>query len=133
MMTAALYTAVLVFFISVLALNVSRNRIIHRISFGDGGCMPLQMAIRAHMNALEQTLPLLPVFWILAWLQQPEWSLHGVGGLLLASRIVHAIGMLQRNFLFRRLGAMLSFLLGLVLPVWVLVAVYLGYPGTAGG
>lgn len=120
---AAIYTALLVLLITLLALNVSRNRITHRVSFGDGGALPLQAAIRAHMNAVEQTLPLLPLLWIVAWLQQPEWALHLTGISLLVSRVVHAIGMLQRNFLFRRLGAMVSFLMGLVLPVWILVVI----------
>lgn len=129
MTLAALYTALLVLLITLLGLNVSRNRIAHRVAFGDGNCPPLQAAIRAHMNALEQIVPLLPLLWILAWLQQPHWVLHLVGGTLLASRILHAIGMLRRHFGFRRLGAGLSFLLGLILPLWVIVLLGMGIVG----
>lgn len=125
MALVAAYTALLVLLVTVLALNVSRNRIQTRVSFGDGGSMPLQAAIRAHMNALEQVLPLLPLLWFAAWLEQPDWSLHLVGMTLVVSRVLHAVGMLQRNFLFRRLGAMLSYVLGIGVPVWLLIALAL--------
>lgn len=125
MAIVAAYAALLVLLVTVLALNVSRNRIESRVSFGDGGSMPLQAAIRAHMNALEQILPLLPLLWFAAWLEQPAWSLHMVGMTLLVSRVLHAIGMLKRNFLFRRLGAMLSYVLGIGMPVWLLVTLAL--------
>ena len=121
MTIAALYTALLILLITALGINVSRNRIQHSVAFGDGGCRPLQGAQRAHLNAVEQILPLLPMLWILAWLGSASWVLHLYGVVLLVSRIMHAIGMLQRNFLFRRLGAMISFLLGLVMPVQVLI------------
>ena len=73
MAIVAAYAALLVLLVTVLALNVSRSRIESRVS-GDGGSMPLQAAIRAHMNALEQILPLLPLLWFAAWLEQPAWS-----------------------------------------------------------
>lgn len=39
-----------------LSLNVSRLRMRHRISLGSGGHKALQLAVRAHGNALEQSL-----------------------------------------------------------------------------
>ncbi len=121
MTIAALYSALLILLLTVLGLNVSRTRIREKVAFGDGGNRPLQGAQRAHLNALEQIIPLLPMLWIIAWLGGSPWSIHLLGISLFVSRVLHAIGMLQRNFLFRRLGALISFVLGIVMPVWILV------------
>lgn len=39
-----------------LSLNISRLRLTHRISFGDGGIRELALAIRAHGNSIEQSV-----------------------------------------------------------------------------
>ena len=51
--TTAYFASILGLLIIALALNVSRTRIKHKISFGDGGIKELKGAIRAHGNAIE--------------------------------------------------------------------------------
>ena len=48
-----LYAALNGLVVTLLALNVSRNRMKHRLSNGDGGKPEMKAAIRAHGNAVE--------------------------------------------------------------------------------
>ncbi|WP_020409259.1 MAPEG family protein [Hahella ganghwensis] len=52
----AYVTAVLAIILTALSLNVSRLRIKHNVSYGDGGVKPLTVGIRVHGNSLEQSL-----------------------------------------------------------------------------
>ena len=54
--SAASILALLALLLTALSLNVSRLRMRHRVSFGDGGHRDLMVAVRAHGNALEQSL-----------------------------------------------------------------------------
>jgi uncharacterized membrane protein YecN with MAPEG domain len=76
-----------------LASRISRVRISHKISMGDGGSPQLQARIRAHANFIEYT----PFFLILLGLIELA---HGTATWLwlvaiayIIARIVHAFGM----------------------------------------
>ena len=102
-----------------LAMNVSRLRIKHKISLGDGGNKCLMAAIRTHCNSLEQ----LPVFAIviiaLTFLSVSTNLLSTlVIGFTLA-RLFHAYGMLYRVFLARRIGAGFTYIFQFVAAVSV--------------
>ncbi len=106
----------------ILAANVSRLRMKFKISLGDGGNKALFDAIRAQANGVEQV----PMFALII-LALPNLDTHpAVLPILVlaftAARIAHAIGMLLRVFLARRLGAGLSYLLQLVGIVILIVA-----------
>lgn len=102
-----------------LAINVSRLRIKHKVSLGDGGNKCLMAAIRAHCNALEQ----LPIFAIV----MIALTFLGASTILLSTlvigfslaRIFHAYGMLYRVFVARRIGAGFTYVFQFIAAVSV--------------
>lgn len=108
------FVAFNVLLVTLLALNVSRVRISEQVANGDGGKPALRQAIRAHGNGVEQvalfgllllalTASALPAIWLETLVV--SFSL---------ARLLHAHGMLARNFTTRRIGASLSFALDLL-------------------
>jgi uncharacterized membrane protein YecN with MAPEG domain len=102
-----------------LAINVSRLRIKHKVSLGDGGNKCLMAAIRAHCNALEQ-LPIFAIVMIaLTFLEASAILLSIlVIGFSLA-RFFHAYGMLYRVFIARRIGAGFTYVFQFIAAVSV--------------
>ncbi|WP_374658135.1 MAPEG family protein [Inhella sp.] len=116
--TVGLTLALLALLLTGLSLQISRLRLRHRVSFGDGGHKDLLAAMRAHGNALEQC----SVFGLLALalaLLQPA----GGSGLQLCcavfgfARVVHPLALFCRWLPLRQAAHALSLLaqLGLVL------------------
>lgn len=88
-----------------LSLNISRLRIRHRVSHGDGGHKDLLVAMRAHGNALEQCTVFAVL--LLASASLPAMSV----GLLtwctwafLAARLAHAAAMFGRWLAVRQVA-----------------------------
>lgn len=107
--------------ILTLAMNVSRLRIKHRISLGDGGNKSLMAAIRTHCNGVEQLPTFAMVIFVLTLLGVSTTILSIlVIGFTLA-RLCHAYGMLYRVFIARRLGAGLTYIFQLIAVVSVCV------------
>ncbi len=102
-----------------LAINVSRLRIKHKVSLGDGGNKCLMAAIRAHCNALEQ-LPIFAIVMIALTFLEASTILLSilVIGFSLA-RIFHAYGMLYRAFVARRIGAGFTYVFQFIAAVSV--------------
>ena len=116
-----LYGSVLVLFVGLLGMNVSRLRVGLRISVtAEPPPKKLLFAIRAHGNASEWT-PMLVVMLLLVELggASPLW-LHVAGGALLLARVLHATGMLTK-LKTSVPGVVLTWALSLWLPVWGLV------------
>ena len=87
------YAAALAVFYVLLAVLVIRQRFKNRVGLGDGQKPGLVTAIRVHGNFAEY-VPLLLVLLLMLEIQQaPLWQLHFVGGLTVAGRILHAIGL----------------------------------------
>jgi uncharacterized membrane protein YecN with MAPEG domain len=112
----ALFTTLL--FIG-LSLNVSRLRLHHKVSSGDGGHKDLGTAIRAHANLVEQALPF---FGLLALAEAATGDagvarsgLAVVAAAFVLARLTHATGMLARRPWLRRSGHVATLLLLLVL------------------
>ncbi|PKI17987.1 MAPEG family protein [Colwellia sp. 12G3] len=105
--------------ILVLAMNVSRLRIKHKISLGDGGNKCLMAAIRTHCNGVEQ----LPVFAIVILaLTFLNVSVNILSILVIGftlARLCHAYGMLYQLFLARRLGAGFTYIFQVAAAVTV--------------
>lgn len=89
------------------------------ISWGDGGNLPLQRAIRAHGNLTEY----MPVFLVILMILEnttvsSNW-LHGLGAIFLAGRLVSAVYFwVAQKFVLRVIalwGAVLPILVGSVL------------------
>jgi uncharacterized protein len=121
----ALTCAALTLLLTGLSLHISRLRMRHKVSFGDGGHKNLQVAIRAHGNALEQSM-LLVLLMLLMELLRPGWgALAAVGGVFVAARVLHAVGIFTRLLLLRQVAHVVSMLCQLVLALallWITLA-----------
>ena len=102
--------------------RVSRMRIAHKVSIGDGGNAPLTTRMRAHSNFVEYT----PFFLILlAGIElargSPLW-LWLAGALFVVARILHVFGMDRPapNKL-RMIGMTLTALILVVLALYAIV------------
>lgn len=102
---AAQVLALLALWLTALSLNVSRLRLRHKVSFGDGGHKDLMVAMRVHGNALEQSL-LLGVL-LLALQAQPGGSaalVSWLGLVFLLARVLHALAAFRRWLPLRQMA-----------------------------
>lgn len=121
---AAASVAFLAVLVTALSLNVSRLRLRHRVSFGDGGHKDLLVAMRAHGNALEQSM-------LFAALAIAYASLAGVHAGLLAgcayafgaARVVHAAAIFARRLALRQAAHVVSTAVHLVLAAAIARAI----------
>jgi len=117
----ALYGALNAILNIVLANRVSTMRKKHKVSIGDGDAPELQLAARTHGNNAE-FVPLAIVMMLLAELLGGNSAvLHTAGGLLLAARVLHAVGMPRKSpNVFRFLGVALTWAVIVGISGWVL-------------
>lgn len=108
-MHAAHILALLTLLLIGLSLNISRLRLRYKVSYGDGGHKDLLVAVRAHGNALEQSL-------LFAVLLLAVEARHGAGvglvpvlglGFVLA-RVLHVLAVYQRWLLLRQVAHLAS-------------------------
>ena len=93
-----IYAALATLLVLLLAVRTSAGRHGKRIYTGDGGDADMFLRIRAHANAIENLPLALLLLALLEWNQTaPPW-LHACGCVLLAGRILHALGMSIRAF-----------------------------------
>jgi uncharacterized protein len=119
---AALVTALLAMLLTGLSLNVSRLRLRHRVSFGDGGHKDLLVATRAHGNALEQSLLFIVLLAALESLPgTPVMWVQGLGGVFVVARLVHAAALLVRRLLLRQVAHVVSVLAQLLAAAAIVV------------
>lgn len=117
----ALYGGTLAIMVVLLAANVSRLRMKHRIAWGDKGNHELIGAIRAHGNAAE-FVPLFILLFLVWELQGASNNALGlVGGTFVLARLGHAFGMIAVNKAARQLGAAVSYLIPLAIAVLVII------------
>lgn len=117
---STLTCAVLALLLTVLSLHISRLRIQHRVSFGDGGHKDLQIAIRAHGNTLEQSL-LFGLLLVVTELHHPSGpALVWVAATFLGARFLHSLAIFRRKLLLRQVAHGLSVLCQLALVVGLL-------------
>jgi len=111
-----LFAALLLLLVTLLAANVSVMRMRLKIPRGDGGDERMTRAIRAHGNALEHVLPFVLLLYF--YEQSPGGcaaAIRWFGGLFLAARLGHAVGMLRGPFNLLRLSASTT----IALEVWL--------------
>lgn len=94
-MITAIYAALLALMYVGLAFYVIRQRFKLRVGLGDGGQPELIKAIRIHGNFAEYVPFLLVLMLILESQQAPIWQLQLVGGLTVAGRLLHLVGLLS--------------------------------------
>jgi uncharacterized protein len=111
---AATTAAALTLLLTALSLNISRLRMRYRVSYGYDGHKDLEVAVRTHGNALEQSL----LFLLLLALLE---SMGGSPTLLAASaigftlaRVTHALAAFTRKLLLRQIAHVASVLLQLL-------------------
>ena len=89
----ALYAGVCALVLLALAARVIRLRWALKVGIGDGGERTLNRAIRVHGNAAEY-VPIALVLLLVAELDHASpVLLHGCGGVLVAARLLHAVGL----------------------------------------
>ncbi|MGA9853037.1 MAG: MAPEG family protein [Gammaproteobacteria bacterium] len=88
----ALYAGLLALLIVVLAIRVVWLRNVHHVGLGTGGNETLGRAIRVHGNAVEY-LPIALLLMLCLELDHgAHWLLHACGIVLIAARLLHALG-----------------------------------------
>jgi uncharacterized membrane protein YecN with MAPEG domain len=88
-----LYASILAFVMIGLGYRVVRLRRKYRVGVLDGGHHELTQAIRIHGNATEWVPIVLILFACAESLQLTPWVLHGLGIILVLSRILHILGL----------------------------------------
>lgn len=121
----SLYAGLLGLLLLALSLGVSRQRLRHKVSHGDGGVPELISAIRAHANFTEYVPLSLLLILLLELSGHHAWLIHGLGAALFISRILHAQGMSGRKgppSFGRKYGTVLAWLVLLVSAVLLLAS-----------
>ena len=119
---SGLYAALGALLISVLALRVMQLRHKHHVGLGGGGEESLTCAIRAHANAVEY-LPIALLLLLIVELNETRtWLLHVFGIVLMAGRVLHALGLSARSgYSFGRFaGTLLTVLVILAMALLLL-------------
>ena len=99
----------------------------NRVSVGDGGNEELQLAIRAHSNALEYIPITLLLLLTLELDGAPKLLIHVLGATMLIGRILHAMGLPAKDFKKRVLGMQIT--IYLLIGLAILNIVFLAFPG----
>ena len=89
----AIYASIIVLGLLILANMVSANRARTGISIYAGDDQRLALAIRRHGNLAENAAVALLLLALSEMRGMPLWGLHGLGLLLLISRVAHAVGL----------------------------------------
>ena len=119
---SALTCATLALLLTALSIHISRLRMRHRVSFGDGGHKDLMVAVRAHGNTLEQSL-LFGLLLLLLELHRPgAQALVWIAAVFVGARVLHSAAMFSRQLLLRQLAHVISVLCQLAVVVGLLQA-----------
>ena len=115
-MITPIYTGILAFMLAGLYINVVLLRRKHKVGMGHGGNAIVAKAVRAHGNFVE-TVPF--VILMMAMLESMGMLpvvLHGMGAMLMFSRVLHIWGMYESTgvSIGRFLGGIISVLLFIV-------------------
>ena len=122
----ALYAALLALVGLVLTGLVGRARSRTTISLGDGGDPRLIEAMRRHANWVE-TVPIALILIAIAEINgAPDAWIHGLGGVLLAARLIHPFGINATDMrtiprFVGMLGTMLAEVAAIGLVLWQVV------------
>jgi len=116
-MITSIYASLAALLIVKLTLAVIKLRRKNRISVGDGGNEALQLAIRAHANAVEYIPIALMLLLTLELNGAPKILIHILGATLLIGRILHALGLPAKDVKKRVLGMQLTIYLLMGLAV----------------
>ncbi|CAM4292551.1 MAPEG family protein [Pseudoalteromonas ostreae] len=119
-MIVSLYAALLALFYIYLTINIVKVRRAERISLGDGGNQQLQCAIRAHGNFIEYVPLAIILLFLVEYQGLASHYCHAFGAALLIGRVFHNLGIVDKNLLYRQIGALTTFLI-IVLSAFILL------------
>ena len=122
-MVSALYVVSGAIFLIILSLHVVKLRAQYQVAQGDGGFYELQTAIRMHGNAVEYLPVALILLVVMEMNGSPNWTLHLCGILLLAGRVLHALGLHRHEHSWRQTGMSLTYvalIIMVLLNLWYL-------------
>ena len=123
-MTSVLYAILSSIWICWLVLQVVKARRKHKIAYGDGENVELQIAKSAHGNAVETIPIMLILLFALEINQAALWLVHLLGISLLIARLIHGRGLLSQQLKLRVLGMQLT----IFVIIFLIVANLVYYP-----
>jgi uncharacterized membrane protein YecN with MAPEG domain len=126
-MITSVYASLAALLIVRLSLAVIKLRRKNRVSVGDGGNEQLQLAIRTHANAVEYIPITLLLLLMLELNGAPAILIHVLGVTLLIGRILHAMGLPEKDFKKRVLGMQIT--IYLLMGLAVLNIFFLAFAG----
>lgn len=91
------YAGIIGLLLLTLSYHVVRNRWRAGVSLGAGEDRDLERAIRAHGNLIEYAPLILLLMALVEAGGASPWLIHGCGGLLVVSRVLHAAGLAGRR------------------------------------
>lgn len=124
-MITSIYASFLALLIVRLSVAVIKLRRKKRVSVGDGGNEALQLAIRAHANAVEYIPIALMLLLTLELNGAPKILIHVLGVTLLIGRILHAMGLPAKDLQRRVLGMQIT--IYLLIGLAILNIVFLAF------
>ncbi len=127
-MITSIYASLAALLIVRLSLSVIKLRRKNRVSIGDGGNEQLQLAIRTHANAVEYIPITLLLLLMLELNGAPAILIHVLGGTLLVGRILHSMGLPEKDFKKRVLGMQIT--IYLLIGLAILNILFLAFAGT---
>ncbi|MGZ5010550.1 MAG: MAPEG family protein [Methylobacter sp.] len=127
-MITSIYASLAALLIVRLTLSVIKLRRKNRVSVGDGGNEGLQLAIRAHANAVEYIPIALMLLLTLELNGAPKILIHILGATLIIGRILHAMGLPAKDFKKRVLGMQIT--IYLLIGLAVLNILFFVFAGT---
>ncbi|MDP3589179.1 MAG: MAPEG family protein [Methylobacter sp.] len=126
-MITSIYASLVTLLIVRLSLAVIKLRRKNRVSVGDGGNEQLQLAIRTHANAVEYIPITLLLLLTLELNGAPTILIHVLGATLLIGRILHAMGLPEKDFKKRVLGMQIT--IYLLIGLAILNILFLAFAG----
>lgn len=122
MLYSAYIAAVLSLLLIALSLNISRLRLAHKISFGDGGIRELTLATRAHGNSIEQSLIFIVLLYFMETVPVASTQVALMLGIaFIVVRIAYCIAMFTRRLLIRQIAHVATIGLQLAAALIILV------------
>lgn len=109
------YAALLALLLFALSIKVIQARVATRVAIGLGesgpGAIGLLRASRAQGNFVEYVPMILVLMLLLELSAAPAWLLHALGGMTLAGRLAHGLGITREPEVMRlrQIGMALTF------------------------
>lgn len=122
MLYSAYVAAALSLLLVTLSLNISRLRLAHKVSFGDGGIRELTLAVRAHGNSLEQSVIFIPLLYFMEANGNADARIAlALGSVFVLTRIIYCAALFKRILLIRQMAHAVTVLLQIATAVILLV------------